>query len=129
MKLKVPAWVGLIFVAVGVVISFYISWRLIHPIPQRLPTFGVEALYVYVGLLDIIGVFLILLGGFIRKPMYFWLACFILGLLHIISLWGFIIKERSWVFGQTLTLLILPGAILIFEGIILRVLEIPQRKK
>ncbi|MBI2830055.1 MAG: hypothetical protein HYX81_02740 [Chloroflexi bacterium] len=121
---------GLVFL--GVVLSFFISMKLVFPgLPKEHPTFGIEAVYVYVALLDIIGLPIMLSGGLVSKPRYFWQASIVIGLLHIASLWGFVLFEsfgrlkegRINLMINELGIAVLPGLIAIGEGIILKQIE------
>ena len=72
---------------------------------------------------------LTLIGGLISRPRFFWIACLIMGGVYILSFYGFflVMLDSRWIertgIAQAISGLILsllPGIILIIEGIILR---------
>ena len=128
----IVAWVGIIIMAIGVVISFNISWELAHPgPPDPYPTMGVGANIGYVMLLDIVGLIAILTGGLIARPSYFWLASILIGILytasflvHEIGLLGKSRINREWFF-----FLLVPGLIMIVEGISLGLIDFMAKRR
>ncbi len=134
--MKVIAWLGLGFLAMGVAFSFYASWALLNPDPPQIyPTGGAEVLYVDIYFLDILGTLLLLIGGLIAKPRALWLPSIIIGFLQVVSLYGFVIIEvipmYKWskpILG-TLGFFLAPGFIMVFEGFLLRFLYNKKQKK
>jgi len=86
--------------------------------------------------LDVIGLVLMLVGGIIAKPKYFWPVSIVLGFLFLLSNYAFAIgfvsfvthlnkiDDPAMVFWGGVTL---PGVILIIEGLILMILKHRKR--
>jgi hypothetical protein len=121
--LKFIAWVGIVLFTVGAIIAFSESWTITFTSAQV----GVAFRYWIAFLFGIAGLILMLIGGIISKPEYFWLASIIAGSLYIISFFSFYIEfsnySRVGLLLQCLGISILPGLIAIIEGIWLKRLE------
>lgn len=102
--LKVAAWVGMGFIALGLPLSFSSSITL-----TSTGHLGSGVGYWLAVMLGIFGTLLILIGGFIAKPRYLWIGTIVIGLVYISSFYGVIpeLFENWTVWG-------LPGASLIY---------------
>ncbi|MDD3994438.1 MAG: hypothetical protein WCX07_04430 [Dehalococcoidales bacterium] len=118
--LKILAWSGIVLLTVGAIIAFSESWTITFTSLQIGVLFG----YWVAFLLGIAGLVLMLIGGLISKPEYFWLASIIAGSLYIISFFSFYIEfpnySRIKFLLQDLAISVLPGLIVIIEGIWLK---------
>jgi hypothetical protein len=74
--LKVIAWTGFGIISLGALISFS-DWFLGRG--------GLDLVHPFAMILWLVGTPLLLIGGFVAKPRYFWLASVIVGLLFTIS--------------------------------------------
>ena len=80
--LKVVAWVGIGIMAVASAFAFFVCTA---------PPFVSEGwvlLVVFATLPGILGVLLVLIGGFVSKPRYLWIASIIVGALFVSSFYG-----------------------------------------
>jgi hypothetical protein len=118
--LKIIAWLGLVIMAAG--ITYSLSWSALH---NHYPGASFINLFLISG--DVIGLPLMLIGGLIAKPRYFWLASIIVGVLHILPYlipW-FVIQHLNitdaW--GLLLTFVLSPGLLAIIIGVILKIIE------
>jgi hypothetical protein len=117
--LKVVAWFGL---AIVFLIVLYASWGLVEVMR---PSFrgGVD-LFPLVYAVSFVGLPFILIGGLLPKPRYFWLGAIIVGVIYILSLSIYIaIVLGRFSFDLISGILLLPGLIIIGEGILLILLR------
>ncbi|MDD4858897.1 MAG: hypothetical protein PHR56_01630 [Dehalococcoidales bacterium] len=134
--LKVIAWIGLGFMAIGTIASFWIWMALISHDPGPQPTFGPSALWIYILPIDILGLLFVFIGGFLARPRYLWLASISVGLLHILVSvppeQHFIIEQMhlQGIYGLIANAFVLPGLLAILLGILLLILNmILSRRK
>ena len=80
--LKVVAWVGIGIMTSALAFAFYVCTA--PPMVSE----GWGLLLVFGTLPGILGTLLVLIGGFISKPRYLWLASIIVGVLFIPSFYG-----------------------------------------
>jgi len=83
--LKVIAWVGLLFIAVGFPLSFSSSSQLTNT-----GQLGSGVGFWLAWMLGIFGTLLLLIGGFIARPRYLWIGSIVIGLVYILSFYGII---------------------------------------
>lgn len=135
--LTVIAWLGLLMIAVGAFISFWVSITKItlaletHPfIREGIP---IEMAYAYTLMFSCTGILLTLGGGIVIRPRYLGTGFIIIGAIYIISFVGIFIVDtdpigefrRIYVLRlhyptgdpSLLLILLLPGLIAIMEGI------------
>jgi hypothetical protein len=123
---KIVAWSGIIIVIIGSIISFSESYILTF-ISIRI---GVDWGHTTAAFLGIIGLVMMITGGVISKPEYFWLGSIIAGSLYILSFFslylGFpdrIRDNQSEAILYELGMSVLPGSIMVIEGIWLKIRE------
>ena len=80
--LKVIAWVGIGVMVGASAFSFFVC------IAPPMVSEGWGLLLVFGTLPGILGVLLVLIGGFVSKPRYLWLASIIVGVLFVSSFYG-----------------------------------------
>jgi len=80
--LKVIAWVGIGVMVGALAFSFFVC------ITPPMVSEGWGLLLVFGTLPGILGVLLVLIGGFVSKPRYLWLASIIVGVLFVSSFYG-----------------------------------------
>ncbi len=113
---KTVAWVGVLFLFIGAIISFYSSWQLMLAEPGEI---GVDFGHWFAIIFGLTSIVLMIIGGLIAKPKYFWFASVTGGLFYIISFFSiysqfpesnieYILKSLSFSF--------LPGLIPVFMG-------------
>jgi len=134
--LKVIAWIGFAVFALGTIIVLMANiGSTLNP-----GQCGVGFPYLYALVLASIGVLLMLAGGIITKPRHFWLFCLIIGLLYIVcwipltilslissiqhTRWDYLMQngrlfDKIWSYLSPL----IPGIIIIAEGIMMRCIE------
>ncbi len=122
--LKILAWLGLGLVIPGLFCSFSASYNdLVYP---GMTSSGVG--YFVALCFGAVGVLLTMVGGLIAKPRFLKITCIIIGVVYIISFYGLFIVmlDNRWIEREGiaqaisgLILSLLPGIILIIEGIIL----------
>ncbi|MDD4924019.1 MAG: hypothetical protein PHF74_04200 [Dehalococcoidales bacterium] len=121
--LKFSAWAGIVLFTVGAIIAFSESWTITFTSAQVGVAFGYWFAFVF----SITGLVLMIIGGEISKPKYFWIGCIITGLFYIISFFPFYIEFQNYSrigsLLQTIGISVLPGLIAIVEGIWLKRLE------
>ena len=124
--LKFVAWAGLGTFAVGAAITFFVWMAIINYDPGPQPTFGPEGTWLLIVPVDILGLLLMIVGGLIGRPRYFWLSSISLGLLHIIFAlppeWRFLIRsvrEQGIKGLSNWTIFVGPGLAAIFLGIVI----------
>ncbi len=121
--LNILAWSGIVLFTVGAIIAFSESWTITFTSTQVGVAFG----YLFALFFGIAGLVLIIIGGVISKPKYFWIGCIIAGLFYIISFFSFYIEFPNYshikYLLQEIGISILPGLIAIIEGVWLRRLE------
>ncbi|MDD5399117.1 MAG: hypothetical protein PHU70_08565 [Dehalococcoidia bacterium] len=122
--LNILPWFGLGLVIPGLFCSFSASYNdLVYP---GMTSSGVG--YFVALCFGAIGAILAMVGGLISRPRFFWIACLIIGSIYILSFYGLflVMLDSRWTeragIAQTISgliLILLPGIILITEGIIL----------
>jgi hypothetical protein len=134
--LKVLAWVGFGFMAIGVALSFTIWMAQISYVPDANPGFGPGAYWRYVEVLDILGLLLMYIGGLTTRPKYYWLLCVSLGLLHILfsmpSEWNYLVRAIHEYGMKSLSFWIFytwPGLAAILLGILLLIIDNATKEK
>ncbi len=131
--LKVIAWIGLGFMAIGVAISFYTWISIINYVPERYPTMGPGFGWILIIPLDILGLLLMTIGGMIARPKYLWLAIISTGLLHILisapQLPHLVQMQGRGLLSITFNSLVSPGVLAILLGILLLTLNIILTKR
>ena len=127
---KIVAWLGIIIVIFGAIVSFWESFAI------TFSYVGVDFGHFYAAILGIIGLILMLPGGFVSKPKYFWQASIITGSFFIISFFGLtqflpndFTFDQTGVLLQLLAISVLPGLIMIAEGIALKRMEAKKLTK
>jgi len=136
--LKVIAWIGIGIFALGTIVAFIQSWTMTFPEPGFRG--GVNFGHLIALFLAIIGLALMLIGGIIAKPKYFWFGSIIVSCLYIISFFPVVpelvhqirsgqlsyrFSDGTWM-RYLLTLIgvpLIPGLIGIVEGITLKCVE------
>ena len=107
---KVVAWVGIGIMAVASAFAFFVCTA---------PPFVSEGwvlLVVFATLPGILGVLLVLIGGFVSKPRYLWIASIIVGALFVSSFYGVALD-----YGMlSLVLFSSPGLACIIGGIVMQ---------
>jgi len=95
--LKVIAWVGVGFFSVGIALTIWIWMAPIWYTPGPYPTFGPDALWLYVIPLDILGLLFMYIGGLVTRPRHLWLASTLIGVLYIVVSvppeWSFLVRR------------------------------------
>jgi hypothetical protein len=135
--LKVIAWVGFGIFSLATVIALITTIGIMFPKPGQ--HIGVSFPHLYALVLAIIGLPLMLAGGIIAKPKHFWLLCLIVGLLYITGCIPLIqklvssIQHTEWDYlmqkGRLFSkiwnnlFILIPGIIVIAEGILIRRIE------
>jgi hypothetical protein len=121
---KFIAWLGIILLVIGAIISFYSSWQIMTAEPGEI---GVDFGHWFAILFGIPGIVMMIIGGIISKPKNFWLVSIVSGLFYIISFFqiyvGFPYRMRAGQIGFMLVEIsfsILPGLIPVIMGIQLR---------
>ncbi len=109
--LKIISWLGLSLITISLPLSFSSSNTWIST-----GEIGSGAGFGIVWIVTIIGTVLALIGGLIAKPQHLWIGLILVGALYIASFYGWIIKEPE----PGLALMLLPGILLIAEGIAIR---------
>ena len=134
--IKIIAWIGVGFMTIGTVISFFTWMAIISYTPGPNPTFGPEAYWLYIIPIDLLALLLMFIGGLIVRPRYYWSVSISLGLLHIlVSLpqeWSFLVQSIRELgikgFGR-LVFFIWPGLAAILLGIFILILDKFLEKK
>jgi hypothetical protein len=133
--LKIIAWTGAGLIAVAVIWSFLLpvfSPQYEHDVPMM------PFAWVLIILFDIVGLPLILIGGWIIKPHHFGFACIIIGSLYLASFYWLvptainIVNQGGMVFssiGLFIGMAIIPGLLILFEGVILKVIEKHRQRR
>lgn len=68
-----------------------------------------------------IGTVLMLIGGFIARPRYFWMVCLITGIICILSFYGFLVLNSIWsVEWGLLILTLLPSIACIISSLVMK---------
>ena len=113
---KTVAWVGVILLVIGAIIAFYESWESFSAEPgERGVLFG----YMFAMWFGIPGIVLMIIGGLINKPKYFWLASTLAGLFYIISFFYayiHILDSNLIHIVEILAISVLPGLIAVIMG-------------
>jgi predicted MFS family arabinose efflux permease len=113
---KTIAWIGAILLVIGAVISFYSSWALMTAEPGEI---GVDFGHWLAIIFGIPGIVLMIIGGLIAKPKYFWFVSITAGLFYILSFFSmysqFPDSQIKYIL-QTLSFSFLPGLIPVFMG-------------
>jgi hypothetical protein len=78
---KTVAWIGLLVVITGSIMSFSTSWTMTFSSVQ----IGVDWGHAIATIFGIAGLVLMLIGGIISRPKYFWIAAIIAGLFYTVS--------------------------------------------
>lgn len=120
--LAIFAWFGLAITVLATLPAFSSSDTWV-----RTGQLGAGVGYGITFFIGILGFALALIGGFIAKPKYLWLGAIIVGMLYIVSFYGFIIPSPSSVpvpNGHKLALSVflldsVPGMVAIIAGVIL----------
>jgi hypothetical protein len=120
---KIVSWLGIVIVTIGAIISFITSWIDIWSSIQTGVNFG----HYLASIFGIAGLILIIIGGIISKPKYFWLTSVIVGSFYIISFFSLYLdfpdrihyKQIGYILDK-LARTVLPGMIIIIEGIWLK---------
>jgi hypothetical protein len=113
---KTVAWLGVLFLFIGAIISFYSSWEIMTAEPGEI---GVDFGHWFAIIFGIPGIVLMIIGGIISKPKNFWLASITAGLFYIISFFSMYSQfpeSRIEYILQTLSFSFLPGLIPVFMG-------------
>jgi len=114
--LKVLAWVGVGFIALGLPLSFSssITWTSTGQL-------GSGVGYWLAWVLGIFGTILMLAGGFVAKPRYLWIGAIVIGLAYISSFYAGIpwwAETNKRLAG--LATMLSPGVACIIGGIIIQ---------
>jgi len=141
--LKVIAWVGFAVFSLATVIALITTIGIMFPKSGHPP--GVDFGHLYALILAIIGIPFMLAGGIIAKPKHFWLLCLIAGLLYITGCIPFIqnvvssLQHTEWDYlmqrGRLFStiwnnlFILIPGIIIIAEGILIRRIETKDKDK
>jgi len=121
--LKVIAWAGVGFIALGLPLAFSSSSTMATT--GQLGS-GVGCWLAWV--LGIFGTLLVLIAGFISKPRYLWIGSIVIGLVYISSFYGIIpwwVETNKLVAGIGINLS--PGLACIIGGIVMQ--RLPHRVK
>ncbi|MFZ7101025.1 MAG: hypothetical protein ACOWWO_00005 [Peptococcaceae bacterium] len=113
---KTVAWVGAVLLFIGAIISFYSSWQLMLAEPGEI---GVGFGHWFAIIFGLPGIVLMIIGGLISKPKYFWFASVTAGLFYIISFFSMYSQfpeSRIEYILRTLSFSFLPGLIPVFMG-------------
>ncbi len=136
--LKVIAWTGLGFMALGVAMSFYIWMALIFRTPQKYPGMGPEFGWVIIIPIQYLGLLLMYIGGLITRPKRLWIASISIGVLHILvsvpPVWRFLVRRISeqgtnGLLRNINSEFILPGLQAILLGILLLIIDKLSKKR
>ncbi len=113
---KTIAWTGAVLLVIGAIISFYSSWALMTAEPGEI---GVDFGHWLAIIFGISGIVLMITGGLIARPKYFWFASITAGLFYIISFFSVYSQfpeSRIEYILQMLALSFLPGLIPVIMG-------------
>jgi hypothetical protein len=130
--LKILAWFGLGLMLISTVLQFAWSWDMAFPNhDSRGNGIDLSPFYFFIAAFAFI---LMLLGGLVARPRYFWLASIVIGFLSFISPWGqwseidrFLYPWKDYGGFFLVLSFILPGLLAIGEGILIRILENKRR--
>lgn len=115
------AWFGLFLVVLSLPLSFSSSYTLIST-----GELGSGVGYAVTGLAATIALVLVFIGGIAAKPKYLWLGAVTVGLLYIISFYGYYIEPTlEW---WKILVALLSGILLLVEGVLLKVLRLRKIK-
>ncbi|MFZ7101026.1 MAG: hypothetical protein ACOWWO_00010 [Peptococcaceae bacterium] len=117
---KFIAWLGIVLFTSGAIIAFYSSWELLLAEPGEI---GVLFGYMFAMWFGIPGIVMMIIGGLISKPKYFWLASIITGSFYIISFFYAyinIFESRFISIIEMLSISALPGLLSVIMGIQLK---------
>jgi hypothetical protein len=124
---KIIAWLGLAVFALAITLSFSESFKFTFAEPGR---YGVLMGSYFALIIGLAGLVLMLIGGLVARPGYFWLGCVIMGVLYSTSFfviyldWPERIHDNQFgVFVMELAIVILPGLAAVIEGIGLKVIR------
>jgi hypothetical protein len=142
--LKVIAWTGFGIFSLGTFIALMqtLSYHVQPPTPYG---GGVDFGHTIAFVLAVIGIPLMLIGGLLARPRYFWLVSIVVSSLYVISFHFFIvnlvfeIRHTEWDYliqtGWLYTLLwrnlgpFIPGIVGVAEGIIIWRIGVRKRQK
>jgi hypothetical protein len=111
--LKILAWVGLLLIVLGVLLSFSSSstWITTGQLGSGVGFFVTFCVGSF-------GTLLALLGGLIARPKYFWVGAIIVGIVYLSSFYGYLADwEPRYLPG--VIVMLLPGAICVGLGSVL----------
>jgi len=114
--LKVISWLGSGITLSGAVIAFRESW-IIYSEHGKI---GVAMGYLPAVWLGILGILLMLVGGLLSSPRFFWIACIAIGLLYIVSFFAIYAWDESFPNMTDLSISVLPGLVAFGEGVWLK---------
>jgi len=115
--LTIIAWLGLLIIVPGLLLSYSSSWTWIST-----GQLGSGVGYVVTAGVGAIGTLLALIGGFIARPKYFWIGAIVVGVAYIASFYGYVVDfETKFILG--LFVMLLPGLACIAAGIVIRKLN------
>jgi len=114
------AWFGLFLTVLSLPLSFSSSYTKIST-----GELGTGVGYAITGLATTIALVLVFIAGIAARPKYLWLGAVVVGLLYIVSFYGYYIKPNlEW---WKILVALLSGILLLGEGLLLKVVE--QRKR
>ena len=113
--LTIIAWLGLLIIVPGLLLSYSSSWTWIST-----GQLGSGVGYVVTTGVGVIGTLLALIGGFIARPKYFWIGAIVVGVAYIASFYGYVVDFK---FIPGLFVMLLPGLACIAAGIVIRKLN------
>ena len=120
-RLKILAWVGVGVIALGLPLSFYSS------VLATRGDLGSYNGYWIAYTISILGVVLMVMGGVITRPRFYWLAAIIIGIAYIASLYGWLGNNSAGFTGMIMV--ILPGLAAILVGLFVYRLSGRRKKK
>jgi len=113
--LKFLAWIGLLIILPGLLLSYSSSWVMV----SRPGQLGSGVGYFAATCIGAFGTLLALIGGFISRPRYFWIGAIVVGIAYIASFYGYAFDfEAKFILGLFVGLL--PGLACIATGIVMR---------
>ena len=126
--LKIIAWMGLAIMGFSTVLQLSDSWNSVFPPPDYTMRSGLD-FSPFFFFIAAFGLVLMLIGGVLARPRFFWIAAIIIGFLNIASFFGVWPVLHSRIHHKQIGAFFfelsygLPGLLAILEGIILRFLE------
>jgi hypothetical protein len=116
---KTIAWIGVLLLFIGYIVSFYNSWQFMLEELGREGDIGIKLGHMIAIVFGIAGIVLMIIGGLINKPKYLWFASITGGLFYIISFFSIYTQfpgSRIEHILITLSFSFLPGLIAVILG-------------